>query len=257
MGRVFSNVSALSNHKKSDVAVFLGSGQSINAMTPEQWEVIHACDKWTVNNWCYHPTVVPHFYHVELKAYDFGIVQGRLLEKRKEYRNVKFLIPGNKPKLANAIPPECEVFTYDFRARSTKHSKFLDPKDIDANYVIDPKILTKSYDNSITLVIELMYKMGYRAVYLYGVDLQNSYYFWTGGSKKVYGTVHHQTNKEHEGKDPKLPHNTYRVKNFIVDFNSRFMLPAQRAIYVGHTKTALHPEIEFRDILEEKLNGTV
>ena len=57
-------------YKNSDTAVFLGSGQSINNISMQEWVVINKnCDLWTVNNWVYHPFVVPDFYMVESKWY--------------------------------------------------------------------------------------------------------------------------------------------------------------------------------------------
>lgn len=263
MTRKVLDISDIFNKRGSDIAVLLGCGPSINEISDQQWDVINKNDKWAVNNWLYHPTIVPTFYHVELKAYDFDLFKRRLTEKVDLYKDVHFIIPSIRTvKLVNketgekyrvgldqAIPYQCQyVYKYDFASRG-KHTMDVKEKNINADYIIKSSSLTKSYDTSMTLVLEILYKMGYKRIYLYGIDLINSYYFWTGGDER-YGEVHHQTNKQHEGKDPNLPHQTYKIKNFIVDFNKRHMMLKGRNIFVGHKKTMLYPEIEYKDILE-------
>jgi hypothetical protein len=89
--------------------------------------------------------------------------------------------------------------------------------------------------------------MGYEEIIIFGIDLSNSYYFWSDGGKE-FGETHHKWNKQHEGKDPAQPHATYKIKDFIVDFNERWMKPNGRSLYVGHKNTLLYPEVEFKDI---------
>ena len=75
------NVKELIHYKSSTTAVFLGSGRSINFIAPEGWEKIKGCDIWTVNNWIYHPFIVPDFYHIEVKHYNYKLMQRRIREK--------------------------------------------------------------------------------------------------------------------------------------------------------------------------------
>jgi len=235
-------------YKKSDVCVFLGSGPSISAITSEEWSRIKQYDTWAVNNWIYHPHIVPDFYHVEVKWYDYPIVSERFREKYRAYKQTKFLFEKGKSirtkPLHMVVGDMPHKFEYSLVKRDTHRTHAV----FSANYVMDSKKLTKSYDISLTTLIELIGRFGYKYIVLFGVDLNDSYYFWTGGDPK-YGKVHHQTNKEHEGKDPKLPHNTHKVKDFIVDFNKRWLLPNGREMFVGHTKTLLYPELNHIDIL--------
>lgn len=248
------SIDRLKKRVKSDVAVFLGSGQSINNITPEQWAAIQRADIWTVNNWVYHPTVVPDFYHVETKHYGFHILQRRFKQKWAAYRNVKFILPQNKTikvpdvgafPLRTVIPPDAQIFYYNlaFRDRKRTHKPF------NADYKIHNTLLTKSYDMSVTLVLELMFRMGYRKIVTFGIDLNNSYYFWSSGDAK-YGEVHHLTNKAHENKPPEEPHATQRIQDFIFDFNNRWMQPFGREILVGHEDTDLYPGLNSTDIRE-------
>jgi len=36
----YYNISEIDKHKKSDTAIFLGSGSSINNITKDQWDII-------------------------------------------------------------------------------------------------------------------------------------------------------------------------------------------------------------------------
>lgn len=232
----------------SDTCVFLGSGRSINNVTDEQWAALRRFDLWTVNNWVYHPTLVPHFYHVEAKHYNYEILQRRFAQKKKLYRHVNFIFPRGKTILVNGkrrllhavVFPGAKKFDYAMTGRDMKRTHAV----FSAKYEMDPDILTKSYDMSVTAIFELLYKLGYKRIVTFGVDLRDSFYFWTG--RPECGEVHHQTNKAHEGKDPNEPHATARILNFIIDFNFRWMRPNGREICVGHEDTALYPYLRLR-----------
>ncbi|MHA1592738.1 MAG: hypothetical protein ACTSUP_09735 [Candidatus Heimdallarchaeaceae archaeon] len=251
-------LSELYQYKKSDICIFLGSGPSINKISDKEWKKITKCDSWTVNNWVYHPFFVPDFYNVETKWYGYDILKRRFEEKHGLYKGTKFLFPSKrkvvKNKLSDVVGNMPFKFNYllKYRDRKRTHPIF------NADYQFDTIKLTKSYDMSITAVLELIYKMGYQKIFLYGVDLYNSYYFWTN---KNYGEVHHQTNKEHENKNPNLPHSTeqYRerkglISSFIIDFNRRWLLPEGKEMFVGHKKTLLYPRLKYRNILEGNIS---
>lgn len=243
MGEVLLGFEDLKKFKKSETCVFLGSGSSINRITPKQWGWILSQDVWTVNNWVYHPTIVPNFYHIESKWYDYWILHRRFEEKKKRYENCNFIFPdrkyirfrdGSREKLSDIVFKGAKKFTYNMIARDPKRTHEM----FNANYKMKSNALTKSYDMSVTLLFEMMYRFGYVEITLFGVDLYNSYYFWTG--RPDCGEVHHQTNKAHEGKDPKLPHATAQIFQFIVDFNHRWMKPNKKEIFIGHEDTTLN-----------------
>ena len=241
-------IEALYKYKNSDSCVFLGSGSSINRISKSEWRVLEKYDLWTVNNWVYHPSIVPDFYHVETKFYGYEILQRRMFEKSELYKDTKFIFPkgklisvnGGSRSLHKVVPNSMHKFEYLLKSRDVKRTHPI----FNANYQIHPKILTKSYNMSLTILFELMYKFGYKKIIIFGVDLKDSYYFWTGGDPK-YGEVHHQVNKEHEGKDPNQPHNTYRIKDFIIDFNRRWMVPNGREILAGYKGTLLFPGLNY------------
>lgn len=235
-------ISSLSKHKGSNTCILLGSGPSINNISDSHWERLKRHDLWTVNNWVYHPTVVPDFYHVETKWYGYEILKRRFDEKNILYRDCRFIFPWRKTitlkdetkhRLKDVVFDGASKYEYRMQKRDPKRTH----KVFSANYNFHPRLITKSYDMSLTSVFEMIYRMGYQRIVTFGVDLNNSLYFWT--NRPECGKVHHQTNKEHEGKNPDLPHATHRILHFILDFNSRHMKPHGREICCGHENSAL------------------
>ena len=237
---------------RTRTAVLLGSGSSIRNITDEQWRAIGRYDTWTTNNWVYHPFFVPKFYMVETKWYGYDILERRFRQKWRAYQDTNFLFgygkrirmrDGRMPYLRNVVPACAKRYEYTAIARDAKRTHV----PFNAGYTPKKHSLTKSYDMSMTLMFELLFKMGYEEVVLFGIDLHDGYYFWSGGESQ-YGEVHHRTNKEHEGRNPKQPHATYRIADFILDFQRTWMVPAKRNIYVGHQDTLLFPKLKYRDI---------
>jgi hypothetical protein len=257
-------ISEMKKYKSSDIAILLGSGPSINEITNDRKKIIEQHDTWTLNNWIYHPSIIPDFYHLELKYFNFFIFQRRMNEKRELYKNVKFFIADKDRKITLHFPDGSikkragslidaiggqHPYLFYFKQRFIGKSN---DKIIDAKYKMSKKFVTKKHVASITVMLEMLYKFGYKKVYLYGVDLNTSSYFWTEGNKSVYGEVHHQYNKQHEGNAKDRFHATYRIKDFIIDFNNRFMIPENKEIYTATKNTLLYPGLRYKDIVGEK-----
>jgi len=232
---------------KSQTAVILGSGPSINDIDTNEWAHLkYACDSWAINNWVYHPTFIPNFYMIETKWYGYDILVRRFIEKQTSYSDVKFLFQRNKQikmrdgslrYIRNVVWRDAERFEFDVVSRDSKRTSRI----TDANYSYHPNALTKSYDCSMTHLLELVDRVGYKRIVLYGVDLSNSFYFWSDGDPK-YGEVHHLTNKAHENKPPTDPHNTALIYDFIVDFRRRLNYNGCELL-VGSKRSALYPDL--------------
>lgn len=242
-------IKALIDYKKSDTCVLLGCGRSINNITDKQWTSLQRHDLWAVNNWVYHPSIVPDFYHIEAKHYDYALMKRRLYEKRDLYKDVKFIFPigktikqenGVRLPLKDVVFEDSIIFEYGMQSRDSKRTH----KVFNAHYKFHMAIITKSYDMSMTAIIEMIYRLGYHRIVMFGIELNNSYYFWTGNDPK-YGEVHHQSNKSHEGKNPDEPHATHRILHFILDFNSRWMQPEGKEICIGHRDTVLNEYLRY------------
>tara|TARA_Y100000034_G_C6836167_1_gene377889 strand:+ start:44 stop:805 length:762 start_codon:yes stop_codon:yes gene_type:complete len=147
--------------KKSDEAIFLGSGPSINDLDEKYLE---GKDIWTANGWYFHPTIIPDFWHMEMKEHRCGPTTRKLLsDRRKEYKDVSWVLNSTRPHLLAAVKPEWyeNIFLYD-------------PND---------EKIKAPFGASFTIIIQLMFHMGYKKIYFCGVDLYDCRYFWTDNPK--------------------------------------------------------------------------
>jgi len=224
--------------KGSDVAVFLGSGPSINNVTGKQWKVMAKLDTWTVNNWVYH-TFVPRFYHVEAKSYNRPLLKERMRARKEQYRNVNFVINKSRLYLLDVIGPQEYIYSYEMRKINVTNEPVV-PKYKPSN---DPNVLVCNLNSSVTMILELLQRFKYKKVIFFGMDLINSRYFWT--DRPEYGKTHCQWNKDHEGRKPEQPHNTSHIRNFVVWFSKNWMREIGGEFFVGHKDTLLYPGLKY------------
>ena len=210
MSKSFQHVQELVKRKKSNEAIFLGCGPSINKLSAEQWEKIKKMDIWTSNNWFVHD-IVPDFYHLEVKLHRNGEFAKKMVAKRAEqYKNVNWILDATRKYLFDIVQPKQfdEIFLYKKKYRGD-----------DGFYTPDNSVVSVSCGASITIILDLMQKMNYNKIYLCGVDLYSSEYFWT--DNKSYG--HHDipylisTCKPDE-RSPTAPHTTLKTARFIKEF---------------------------------------
>lgn len=230
----------LNKYKRSDVAVLFGSGSSIGSLTPADWDALKRYDTWTLNDFVYHNFIFPRFYFLQPKWYDFRLLKSEFEKKKKYYKETIFLYHRDKQ-----IDVEGQV-RYPQEVVGEENIKIgfvlRKRRPLDANYEFDEDALTCTHNASISFCIETIFRLEYESLVLYGVDLHDSKYFWS--DPKKYPNVHHRTNKEHE---PDEPHRTYRIKDFIFDFNARRF---RGQMFVGHKDTALYPELNYLDLLD-------
>lgn len=232
---MLKDLSEIYERKGSDVAVFLGCGSSLNALTKAEWRKIASFDTWVSNYFIYH-RFVPRFYHLELKSskLDWNEIWKRRKEsKGRKYDDVNFVVMRGRKYLTNAIGEHEHVYCYErIKGRC------------DSRAPIHPTIVTHNCNASFTLVLELLHRFDYKKVLLFGVDLRDSRYFWTGRSE--YGEVHDQTNA---GRMPDDVHTTARrVVNFAVGFNKYKM---RGRLFVGYRDTLLYRKkgLKYLDIM--------
>ncbi len=215
----------LPKYKGSNIGFFLGCGETINDITPKQWDIITSNDVWVSNNFLYHP-LVPDFYHLELKSgkQDWLDIWKMRYAKRTDYDSVKFVVnKGHNDHLLYALDGE-PPWIFGYPRRVVKRNDDCSLKEDCA---------THSNNASFTLVMDLMFKMGYEKIIIFGVDLKHSRYFWTGN--KNFGKTHVQTNA---GRSHTSNHLTAgRVLKYLKTFNKRQM---KRQTYIGYTDTMLH-----------------
>lgn len=214
----------------SDTAVILATGSSVNLITNEQWDKLKTFDMWGINNWIYHPSIVPKFYHMEIR-YDEVLMRSRIAEKWELYKNVLWLVQRGRANITSCIdhPNEARILSYESVKSQNK-----------AYGVTSLSQFVRYHNSSVTLVLDILYKIGYKHIIMAGIDLYNSKYFWSNGDTQ-YGKVHINYNKQGDGKTIEDVHQVYVIKDFILEMNEKFMKPAGREMFILNTDTALHP----------------
>lgn len=178
--------------KRSDVLFVLGSGPSINQITPDRWQAIARHDSLALNFWVLHP-FVPRFYFFESIEYSQYPEAARLMlqwfaRRAEDYHDtlkVAMEIHRRGRQMVEELPPEFRDNLYaalsvPAPARNegeleyalqylTWHQLFAS----DRNY---SRLL--KYAASITTAVALAAKVGYKKVVLCGVDLRDQRYFF-------------------------------------------------------------------------------
>jgi hypothetical protein len=233
------NLQDLLKQRTSDTAVYLGSGESINEISLEQWKIIEKYNSFGINNWHYH-NFIPTFFSAEVKSYNRDLWKRRQLQRLPEYKSVKYICSSNKnmPEFINY--KIFDVYVYDMIKLGDERIPVPNHK---INTNPEPNILTCVGGVSISILLELYFRMKYKRIIMLGSDMTTGNYFWTG--KPEFGEVHEQTNKAREGKDPNLPHNTAHMKSYIINYSKKYI-----PIYICTKKTLLYPEIPYLPIEE-------
>jgi hypothetical protein len=181
----------LSKIKKSSTVFMLGSGPSINAIPKQKWTAIAKHDSMACNFWLFH-NFVPTFYFYEAIGYRDGErfeVFRRLAEKRaKDYQSCIKVVTG-----LHELAPEFDLFRPDSWARelyslctipvaARTEQEFTSGLRLIRSLGLFSKSSRLKYvfkqASSITGLISLAARMGYKQIVLCGVDLQNADYFY-------------------------------------------------------------------------------
>tara|TARA_R110000824_G_scaffold12307_8_gene54069 strand:- start:13666 stop:14337 length:672 start_codon:yes stop_codon:yes gene_type:complete len=219
--------------KRANEAIFLGCGPSINEVTDASWKKIQSLDIWTSNNWFIHD-IVPDFYHLEVKLHRNGeFAKTMVSRKREEYANVNWILDHTRPYLLEAVRPEWfdNIFLYQKEYRTN-----------DGHYKPDAGKVQVSCMASITVVLDLMQKMGYEKIYFCGVDLYSSEYFWTkNDTYEKYDIPHLISTCKPDERAPSAPHTTLKTARFIKEFGEyndmNFVNLSQKSVLANYIPT--------------------
>jgi len=203
---------SLASVKKNNSAIFLGCGPSIREIDQGFIDKLDNLDVWSSNSWIIHNTIVPDFYHVEVKAHRSGPLFKRLcVEKAEQYKDVNWIIDGTRPHLLEYVKPDLYSSIYAY----PKYYR----QDTSGNYPLHPQAVAVSNNASLTVILDLMQRMEYERIYFLGVDMYSSRYFWTDNpdydSAQVPDII--KTCKPDE-RSPDSEHPTQKLKQFIVEF---------------------------------------
>ena len=239
--------------RNTDTAIFYGTGYSINDISREDYEILKQYDSMSLNWFMYHDFIVPRFYYRgENSGRAFGIKWRKLFnQKREAYKDTIFLTKKQKHlDLQNVGVKKAYVLNFQ-PAFSKTMLKRLGPekayKKCLKGFKIMPNKLYFFGRSTVCPLLVLLYQMGYKEIVLYGIDLNDSRYFW---SDRPRSEVHWRWNRERmpQPKIAERPHpNLDSTMYFVPFFNDNYM---KDNIYVGSEKSALSKHLKLKTIEE-------
>jgi len=181
----------LSRHKKSDTVFLLGSGPSINAIDEKKWRTIARHDSMAVNFWLFHK-FVPTFYFYEAigprHGKTFEVFRGLSNDRAHDYARTIKVVTGLEllaPEL-NLCRPEAwsrDLYTaYTVPVAARNEREFVRGLHLAKSLGLfkrTPRIdCFFKQGSSVTGLISLAVRMGYKRIVLCGIDLHNGHYFY-------------------------------------------------------------------------------
>ncbi len=247
----------VSAHKKSDTLFILGSGDSINQYSTEQWADVKNADSFGINHWLLHP-FVPTYYAFEnskpesrqIYFNNFDQVwmryQNTLMlykdgprgKKRFEMVPIRFrdkLYILNNPSLPilSANQLDLAMKTLDWLLKSLNHgSRF---------------ILFRKRASLLT-AIEFAQVAGYRKIVLCGIDLNTTGFFYDHNRQQLIDQgflvpqpVH--LDGVHKTENPK--HGEVTISQLIRKYNELVLRKAGIQLYIGSPTSALAQDLPY------------
>lgn len=198
-------------------AIFLGCGRSINDLNID---FLKDKDVWASNNFIIHDLIIPDFYHLELKEHRNGPTFRNLLNEKKDaYKNVNWILNSHRKYLLRSINPE--IYKNIYRYNPAK---------------IPVKCMA-----SLTIILQIMYRMNYEKIYFCGVDLSDSRYFWTDKSDINIPDIMKSCKPDERPSDSIHPTQERNIAEWIKQFgeinNIDFINIAQTSLLSNYIKT--------------------
>lgn len=256
----------LNRLKRSDTLFILGSGDSINDITVDEWGIIKERDSVGFNYFIIND-FIPNFYFYEVPAnrdiYNLFI---DILDSKKEYyRKMPIFINYdhflNAPSDSRCISEVSEEYYFNAPWLMPIASRFLVRLYL---YTAKLAILWKiwglktilHHSGSLSDLLFISAILGYKKVVLMGVDLSGPGYFYDKYNDKysikltslrplpVNANVHDTDNIIFTSN-----YHSVRISDFIDDFYKIIMIPNDMELFVGSRKSTLYPKYKIYDFI--------
>lgn len=247
-----------SKKKTSDTVFILATGSSINQYPRTHWETIARHDSIGMNFFMLHD-FVPDIYVMENMEERHRTL---LAMKSEEYADVPLLL---KNALSNLSPRRVRerVEKMSMNEQAVRSRQYLSLDFFAAGgdvrtarrayelmkslgfFTVKPRFLflTKRR-GSISYIINLAARIGYKEIVLCGVDLNHSEYFYDSKRAQLERSGYpvppnNHVRDVHLTNDPEW--NPVTIKDVIEAINDVVLKPSGIQLYVGHHSSALHP----------------
>lgn len=248
----------LSSVKRSDTLFVLGSGASINQISAECWTTIAAHDSVGFNFWPLHP-FVPTMYFFESNPADLNPEHDRLMrkiltERALEYEHTLKVVmditnPGHQyifdlPEKVRRSIYSVETVPLIARnrqelARGIRH--LIDEGEFAPSHRIARLV---KVTGTLTTLITLGVRMGYRTIVLCGIDLTRAEYFYQ--DRVLYPETADFQYMPRAGKHLTMTQYAWGVMpidDVLMEVKRQVLEPAGIELYVQNPSSALYPRI--------------
>ena len=253
----------LTAYKNSDTLFVLGSGDSINEITDDQWKHINSCDSIGLNRWPVHE-FIPTYHVFELRMpSEMQRTYWDLLDYRKDsYVDIPVILKDvvavtdtlDPTKLPEWLSDEIIISVdsnysdiINWETDSQTHRAFLRLLK-EKGYFQKGKLNIPLYRQrgSISYLLHLAVALNYDEVILCGVDMVNSKYFFDKESydeKSVPIPYQSDTvpDSTHKTNDQQLGNLT--LEQVIYDIDDVILSDFGIDLYVENEISALHPRV--------------
>ena len=225
----------------SDRIFVLGGSETISDIEDWQWAQVAEHDSISMNWWPVHDFVPTYYYSNYPRDPAYFAHYRRILGPRVQaYKDTVFLLSRNRV-LRRGLHPRVlpELFSHEATCCFYEYVKPI--------AVPDKREFKRTlyYRGGLSLILDLIYKLGYREIILLGVDLRNSVHFYdhypemqwqfeTGYSEPV--------EKKRYQKHGILLHDI-PVSDYIYALHDEFLSPQGISLYVGSRVSLLAERI--------------
>jgi hypothetical protein len=248
----------LAQVKSSETVFILGSGSSINAISPSRWMTIRRHNSIGFNFWLFHE-LVPTIYLFELVADDDEETMQQLVNAADtaaaRYRGVLKIVSefhNHTPTLLNRLG---QVFRRDLCAYVPVPAFIDDGAQLRTSVsllrrtgLFGPETAPHNvfkHAGSLSAAVSLAVKMQYKRIILCGIDLASPEYFYQDKTLYPDGDAFHSSIRtaKHESVVPGLYRCSYPADKVLVEVKKQVLDPAGIELFVESDRSALYPEI--------------
>lgn len=253
-----------SAHRTSDTVFVFGTGASINSYPDKWWDVVERHDSIGMNFFLLHEHV-PTIQVME----DVHGIRARLLERRYlevgDYKDTPLIVKTQVTNLSSRRVTE-RIDELASLPQAIRDRTFLSVdllaagktvEDMEASYrtlsrwgLWRPKrhfLLVTKRRGSVSYVINLAVRAGYRRIVLCGVDLNHTEYFYDSrrdefASKAIPVPINDEVGPVHSTNDPDA--NPVTIYDVILSIDRTILKPAGIDLMVGSETSALYPQLD-------------
>ena len=250
------NLNKLKSVRNSDTAIFLGCGPSIKDLNEDLINKINKLDVWSSNNFLLNEDITADFHHIEIIQDRNGKLFDTLREIRKDsYGDIIWLMDNKVEEYVKSHLHsnwKNKIYSYNKLFRNSDDGFYKPTNDNDCQLSCS----TPEIHANLTVILDLMCKVGYKKIFFLGVDLYSSSYFWTDDKRYDKYNIPDAMRVEGRFKNPNKsknnPHETHKTAKFVKEFGEHNNID-----FINLSKNSLLKDfittIDYDKFLEEEI----